>query len=364
MILLNFGYDFKIKFQFDATKIVNDETKQHLELSFHAHLKPILIFNNFDKLILDNKLNLGAAYEHLLIQLTEINKILSNLFSSDSRKVVATREDYAATIDEVGDANYLFSPNLGNVIFASETDNWSFTLEDFIKILETKLGKNHSGIHRNLLQNVLWGDFYYSKREKWFKPNAKLLNRKSMFVEFILDNILKIYEKVFILNEGNQLNEWELKLDLEQNDYNNLETSKQLIKFMGNWLPFERAILKPISWCSSCYTLMTRDKINKFFAPITYDILTNYFQNNKILIYVINLFDTSIKIARLFTGTIKIGSKLNDPDGNELIVKNLFIFMKNSLELIDEIESNLIFGIEFDKNLNKYPIVLSSDCIT
>ena len=41
---------------------------------------------------------------------------------------------------------FVFSPELGNVAFASATSNWAFRLDDFACIISKKLGMNEKAL--------------------------------------------------------------------------------------------------------------------------------------------------------------------------------------------------------------------------
>ena len=90
-------------------------------------------------------------------------------------------------IIEQKENDFYFSPDKGNVIFASALDNWAFTLDTFSEILSNKFK-----FKKEVLKNVLWGDYYYSpKTKKIYKspPSEKI---RPIFVEFVLENIYNI----------------------------------------------------------------------------------------------------------------------------------------------------------------------------
>lgn len=53
-------------------------------------------------------------------------------------------------------------------------------------------------IVNHMLEKVLWGDFYYSTKKKYFETGAQEKAKKPMFVQFILDNIWNIYETILV----------------------------------------------------------------------------------------------------------------------------------------------------------------------
>jgi len=53
----------------------------------------------------------------------------------------------------------MFSPDKGNVAFASAYDNWAFTLDSFAPKIAKTLGMNP-----NALKKFLWGQYYYNTK--------------------------------------------------------------------------------------------------------------------------------------------------------------------------------------------------------
>ncbi len=86
----------------------------------------------------------------------------------------------------------LFSPDCGNVVFASAVDGWGFTIDNFAEMYSQKLS-----VKKSVLQKTLWGDFY-------FNPKAKTIHKKNdsgkwqpMFVQFVLNNIWEVYSAAY-----------------------------------------------------------------------------------------------------------------------------------------------------------------------
>jgi ribosome assembly protein 1 len=97
--------------------------------------------------------------------------------------------------EEQEDEDLYFAPERGNVVFASAIDGWAFRLGKFAQLYAAKLG-----IQEQKLRKVLWGDYYLdpkSKRVVGRKKAASLgKTLKPLFVQFVLDNIWRVYETV------------------------------------------------------------------------------------------------------------------------------------------------------------------------
>lgn len=93
-----------------------------------------------------------------------------------------------------------FTPDSGNVIFCSAVDGWAFVVRDFATMYADKLG-----ISSDLLDTVLWGDYYYSPKQKYFVKGAQEKAKKPMFVQFILENIWNLYDVILVRKDKDKL---------------------------------------------------------------------------------------------------------------------------------------------------------------
>jgi len=106
----------------------------------------------------------------LILRDSEINNML-NLERKSSNISNNDKENEKNNNIEEKEKEVYFSPNKGNVIFTSATDNWAFTIDTFVDIFANKYGTK-----REVMQKVLWGDYYLNKKTKKFcnePPNEK-----------------------------------------------------------------------------------------------------------------------------------------------------------------------------------------------
>lgn len=96
-------------------------------------------------------------------------------------------------LEEKDDSALYFSPELGNVVFASAMDGWCFRIHQFAQLYASKLG-----IKESLLRKVLWGEYYLDPKNKRVVGPKGLKGRalKPMFVQFVLENIWNVYSAV------------------------------------------------------------------------------------------------------------------------------------------------------------------------
>ena len=57
--------------------------------------------------------------------------------------------DWATGLEDADDSDIYFSPDVGNVLFASAYDGWAFDLGSFAKIYSEKLGFSQRVLTRN-----------------------------------------------------------------------------------------------------------------------------------------------------------------------------------------------------------------------
>lgn len=140
----------------DVVEGVCPQTRSALSIAYVEGLKPILLLNKIDRLITEMKLEPLDAYVHLSQVLEQVNAVVGELFASDimdreEREVVTDKKeeentnernlaDWQSALEETDDSSLYFSPEQGNVLFASAIDGWGFGIKDFAKIYADKLG--------------------------------------------------------------------------------------------------------------------------------------------------------------------------------------------------------------------------------
>lgn len=208
----------------DVVEGVCTQTIAVLRQAWLDNLKPLLVINKLDRLITELKLSPGEAYTHLQQLIEQVNAVMGSFFASErmeedlrwrerreerlARKEAArnAEEDAGAAsangdeededgYEEKEDEDLYFAPERGNVIFASAIDGWAFRLGKFAQLYAAKLG-----IQEMKLRRVLWGDYYLDPKSKKVLGRNKALATgrplKPLFVQFVLDNIWRVYQTV------------------------------------------------------------------------------------------------------------------------------------------------------------------------
>jgi ribosome assembly protein 1 len=168
-----------------------------------------------DRLISELKFQPTEAYRHLSRLIEQVNAIIGSFYQSarmeddyhSNHRVSGDQTDadvMAETLqsqddDQVqlgdwkDDKDLYFSPERGNVIFASAMDGWAFRTRDFARIFASKFGFNS-----NVLGRFLWGEFFWDSKVKRVIGPKLLRGRslKPLFAQIALENIWAVYAAV------------------------------------------------------------------------------------------------------------------------------------------------------------------------
>lgn len=231
----------------DVVEGVCSQTVTVLRQCWIEKLKPILVLNKIDRLIVELQLTPQEAYIHLSKVIEQVNSVIGSFFAGERQLDDQTwkeqlEENNDAEFIEKDDSDLYFDPKENNVIFASAVDGWGFNIGRFAKFYEEKLGAK-----RENLQKVLWGDFYMDPKSKKIINNKSLSGRslKPLFVSLILENIWKVYDNVLNEHDSELLakitSALKIKIlprDLRSKDYKNL-----LKSIMSQWIPVSTSVL-------------------------------------------------------------------------------------------------------------------------
>ncbi|KAI1433422.1 P-loop containing nucleoside triphosphate hydrolase protein [Xylaria sp. CBS 124048] len=199
----------------DAVEGVCSQTVTVLRQSWVEKIKPLLVINKIDRLVMELKMTPGEAYIHLSKLLEQVNAVLGSFFQGermeedlnwrermDERVAAAAAKESKhgdntgddpseLQFEEKDDEELYFAPEKNNVIFSSAIDGWAFTVRQFASLYEKKLG-----IKRNIMERVLWGDFYLDPKTKKVlgRKHLKGRNLKPMFVQLVLEQVWAVYQ--------------------------------------------------------------------------------------------------------------------------------------------------------------------------
>lgn len=139
-----------------------------------------------------------------------------------------------AGLEDADDSTLYFQAERGNVIFASAVDGWGFTISRFADIYAQKLG-----LSKQVLNQTLWGDFWLNAKEKKVMRSAQTKGKKPLFVQFVLENLWQIYERVCVSQDKELVAKMvdALGLKLSVRDAKQLDPKGHLFAICSQWLP-------------------------------------------------------------------------------------------------------------------------------
>ncbi|XP_060804573.1 elongation factor-like GTPase 1 [Amyelois transitella] len=244
----------------DVVEGVCPQTRLALKQAYSENIRAVLVLNKIDRLILEMQLTPLDAYVHLTQVLEQVNAVMGELFTTEvfeneentmekqQQKQQAPKgdndySDWASALEDADDSNLYFSPEQGNVVFASAIDGWGFTIHTFARLFSQKLG-----IKEELLRKVLWGDFYLNTKAKRVMKGAQEKAKKPLFVQVILDNLWNVYETIVTRNEKEKVPVMceKLGIKLTARDLRHTDTRIQLQSLMMQWLPLSLTVLNMV----------------------------------------------------------------------------------------------------------------------
>lgn len=159
----------------DCVEGVCVQTETVLRQALGERIRPVLMINKMDRVLLELQLEQEEAYQNFQRTIESANVIIS------------TYRD-----EKLGDTQCY--PQHGTVAFGSGLHGWGFTLSKFADMYAAKFG-----VEKTKLMDKLWGsNFFDPEAKKWLKTpqskSGKVLPRA--FCQFILDPIYKLFSSI------------------------------------------------------------------------------------------------------------------------------------------------------------------------
>lgn len=219
----------------DVIEGVCAQTLSSIEIAYREKLKMILVLNKIDRLIIEKRMNATEIHLHLTQVLENVNAVVAEI----------RLRDYTLKIEDDSEAEQQddeFRPELRNVVFTSATDGWGFRLYEFAKMYNKQLGKSVDWLEDNL-----WNDVYYNKKNNEFLTNARQKNKKPLFVTLILENLLTLYDTIIMHRNPDKITKILDKLNIKVNrDTNSSVPKNQLRAVATEWLPVSEALMSSV----------------------------------------------------------------------------------------------------------------------
>ncbi|XP_019935718.1 elongation factor-like GTPase 1 [Paralichthys olivaceus] len=243
----------------DAVEGVCPQTQAVLRQAWLENIRPVLVINKIDRLIMELKLSSQEAYTHLQKILEQVNAVTGGLFTSKVLEERAEKEeekekernmacgehvhDWSAGLEEADDSQLYFSPDQGNVVFASAIDGWGFSIQQFAHIYSQKMG-----IKAAVLLKTLWGDFYLNAKAKKIMKGAQAKGKKPLFVQLVLDNIWSLYDAVVTRRDKEKVEKVVTSLGVKvmARESRHSDPKVLLSAICSQWLPLSQAVLSMV----------------------------------------------------------------------------------------------------------------------
>lgn len=174
----------------DVVEGVSPQTKTVLKQAWNEKVKTCLVLNKMDRLFLERSLSASEVFNHLKRIIEDVNIVIHGFIQDEES---ALDEEFK-TDEDRGEKEH-FSPENGNVAFASSIDSWGFTILDVARKLAPKFK-----LHPKKLCKVLFGEFYASTNKEGvtnFTTTAQHNGNQTMFETYVISDILKVYHTVF-----------------------------------------------------------------------------------------------------------------------------------------------------------------------
>ncbi|XP_056428113.1 elongation factor-like GTPase 1 isoform X2 [Hyla sarda] len=238
----------------DAVEGVCPQTQAVLRQAWLENIRPVLVINKIDRLIVELKISAQEAYVHLQKILEQVNAVTGSLFTSKVLEERAEKDttsetmdgeqvyDWSAGLEETDDSHLYFSPDQGNVVFASAIDGWGFTIHHFVTLYSQKVG-----IKAAVLLKTLWGDYYLNSKAKKIMKGAQSKGKKPLFVQLILDNMWSLYDAV-MKREKEKIDKIvsSLGLKISARESRHSDPKVHVNAICSQWLPISQAVLSMV----------------------------------------------------------------------------------------------------------------------
>jgi elongation factor 2 len=327
----------------DCVEGVCVQTETVLRQALGERIRPVLVVNKMDRVILELQMDQEEAYQSFARTIESVNVI------------IATYHD-----DALGDCT-VFPPK-GTVCFGSGLHGWGFTLTRFATMYAKKFG-----VDEKKMMERLWGDNFFDAGGKKWKKNSigddgKPIKRA--FCQFVLDPIYRLFQA--IMNEDQEMMAKMFKavgvtLKGEEKEL----TAKPLLKcVMKKFLPAAESILEMMVLHLPSPVVAQKYRVATLYeGPLDDECAVAIREcdpNGPLMLYVSKMVPTSDKgrfyaFGRVFSGVVRTGQKVRimGPDylpgkKTDLFVKNIqrtVLMMGRSVEQIEDVPCGNTVGL-------------------
>ncbi|KAG0226434.1 P-loop containing nucleoside triphosphate hydrolase protein [Mortierella sp. GBAus27b] len=306
----------------DSVEGISNQTEALLRQASIERIKPVLVLNKLDRVILATSCSKEELYQSLSGLVDNVNAI------------IATNND-----GSFGDSQV--DVRKGSVAFGSGLDGWAFTVPQFGAIYAKRFK-----VDQEKLTKRLWGDYYFNPTlKKWTRKkvdaNGEPLGRG--FNMFVLEPIYRVFDVVFNKTKNDVMalmSKISVQLTLEEQE---LE-GRQLFKvIMNKFLPADRPLLEMAVLHLPSPITAQQYRANVLHEGPLSDECTNAIRtcdpNGPLVLHVSRMLQTSKKgrffaLGRVFSGTIQKGLKVNIIGPDYILSRKNDLFVKDVDEIV------------------------------
>ena len=232
----------------DAVEGVCTQTIAVLRQAKMESLKPILVINKIDRLIVELKMSTNEAAVWLNRLVEQVNACQASLYRSE---YFVLEEDLGKlSLEEEEKEKFdQFSPTKGNVIFSSATDNWAFRLSSFAEKYAQKLG-----VPAEKFLNFLFdSELFFDAKNKRVVPRSTaerlgISTEKCLFAQFVLDNLWAVYESTVISFDEEKVEKIAKSVGAKVGirDVKSRDGVNVMKSILGTWIPLADCVFSAI----------------------------------------------------------------------------------------------------------------------
>lgn len=247
----------------DVLEGICTQTHAVLYKALKERMRPCLVLNKIDRLCLELQLSPMEAYNHLRRIVEGTNALAATLIhaefgedyfsnASETETAAGTEKSDAQRIQE----EWTFSPERGNVLFASAYDCWGTNVMKFVNIWAKKWA---GGINKGALLKYIFDDYCYNPKTKKlvkYSPSDSLdpenAWKKPLFVVMILEPIFHVYSSCMIdknTDEAVRYLQEEFGVAIIPRDINPRDVRLTTQNMLRKWVPLTEAVFRMVVKC-------------------------------------------------------------------------------------------------------------------
>ncbi|XP_076262352.1 elongation factor-like GTPase 1 isoform X2 [Rhynchophorus ferrugineus] len=216
----------------DVVEGVCVQTRESISKAFEEQAKMILVINKLDRLILELDQDIDLMFQSIIKVIEDCNVIIAELY----------QYEFISTEVDIEDSGLLFSPDNGNVIFASAADGWAFTTQQVSKMF-INMVKNETV---ESLNEKIWNFDCWIDSKGEIRLGAIEKHKPNLFIQLCLKTIVHVYQSVVVRMEKDKVPAILKKLNIE-NPTREMTTANdcktQVKAILSTWKPLAYTLL-------------------------------------------------------------------------------------------------------------------------